>query len=217
MRFLAIDFETANDDPSSACAVGLVLTDGTSVLAQHYALIRPQTQDFTHTPVHGIAWEHVAEQKDFAALWPEISPLVEQADAYVAHDAGFARDVFEKMLDKTKIQQQRKPFLSTQKMAKRSWQLPGYTLSDLAVHFGIHVAANNALSEALACARILGRAIGAGTRLEDGLINGVRIPHIERPSGIAQPQDIAHGGRAPVPAMAWVIAVVGGLLLLAVP
>jgi len=42
--FAAIDFETANHDPASACAVGIVIaTDGRIVHREHH-LIRPPTR-----------------------------------------------------------------------------------------------------------------------------------------------------------------------------
>lgn len=40
-RFLAIDFETANNSPDSACAIGLVLVDDWKIKTKASFLIKP--------------------------------------------------------------------------------------------------------------------------------------------------------------------------------
>ena len=40
--FAAIDFETANREPSSVCSVGLVVVRGGEVVDRFYSLIRPE-------------------------------------------------------------------------------------------------------------------------------------------------------------------------------
>ena len=39
--FVAIDFETSNRAPISACALGMIRVDGRIVTVRHYELIRP--------------------------------------------------------------------------------------------------------------------------------------------------------------------------------
>ena len=42
--FAAIDFETANGEPSSVCSVGLVVVRGGEVVDRFYSLIRPEPE-----------------------------------------------------------------------------------------------------------------------------------------------------------------------------
>lgn len=70
--FTAIDFETANPAMDSACQLGLVVVRGGEIVEQRAWLIRPPTERFDYTYIHGIAWRDVAGAADFGQLWPEI-------------------------------------------------------------------------------------------------------------------------------------------------
>ena len=54
--FAAIDFETANRNPSSVCSVGVVIVRGGEVVERIYRLIRPcpNYYDYWNTRVHGL-------------------------------------------------------------------------------------------------------------------------------------------------------------------
>ncbi len=95
LRFAAIDFETANRDRNSACAVGLVVVSGRRVVERFYHLIRPPTRKFEFTFSHGIGWQHVREAPTFAQLWPELERRLRAVDFVAAHNAGFDRGVLE--------------------------------------------------------------------------------------------------------------------------
>jgi len=49
MKFLAIDFETANYDEYSACALGLVSVQDMVITEETHWLIRPRTNTFSAT------------------------------------------------------------------------------------------------------------------------------------------------------------------------
>ena len=44
MDFAAIDFETANEQPSSVCSVGVVIVRGGEVVDSFYSLIHPEPE-----------------------------------------------------------------------------------------------------------------------------------------------------------------------------
>ena len=46
--FAAIDFETANMEPSSVCSVGLVVVRGGEVVDRFYSLIRPEPEYYCY-------------------------------------------------------------------------------------------------------------------------------------------------------------------------
>ena len=58
--FIAIDFETADYQPDSACAVALVRVEGSRIVQRRHFLIRPPRQRFIFSYLHGITWEMVA-------------------------------------------------------------------------------------------------------------------------------------------------------------
>ena len=90
---VAIDFETADYQPDSACAIGIIkITAGEVVSADHF-LIRPPRHDFVFTYIHGISWEHVRKEPTFSKLWPVLEPILRGADYMLAHNASFDRRV----------------------------------------------------------------------------------------------------------------------------
>ena len=71
-RFVAIDFETADHRPDSACSLAVVVVDGVTVVNQRYFLIRPPRPHIVLSYLHGITWADVADKPPFADVWPEI-------------------------------------------------------------------------------------------------------------------------------------------------
>ena len=67
--FVAIDFETADHGPDSACAVGVVRVEGMTVVRRESSLIRPPRSRILFTHIHGITWEMVKEAARFADAW----------------------------------------------------------------------------------------------------------------------------------------------------
>ncbi|MFO0657102.1 MAG: exonuclease domain-containing protein [Polyangia bacterium] len=89
--FLALDFETANHKPQSACAIGVVRVEDDQVVAQESRLIRPPSRFFAFTDIHGITWDDVKDAPRFADVWHELQPLFDGATFIAAHNAGFDR------------------------------------------------------------------------------------------------------------------------------
>src|SRR4051794_14100987 len=79
--FVAIDFETADISPDSACAVGLVRVEALKVVRRETLLIRPPRSQMLFTHVHGITWEMVKDAAEFADAWRQLSPLLDRASA----------------------------------------------------------------------------------------------------------------------------------------
>lgn len=57
--FIAIDFETANECPSSICSIGAVLVRNGEIARSFYSLIRPEPEYYKWfcQQVHGITQE----------------------------------------------------------------------------------------------------------------------------------------------------------------
>jgi DNA polymerase-3 subunit epsilon len=155
MNFVAIDFETANYAQDSACAVGLVKVVDGEIVDSVAHLIRPPTPEFVFTYIHGLTWKHVAKAADFGALWPKLACWFEGVDFLAAHNASFDRGVLNACCATHGIEAPLPAFRCTVTMARRAWNLRPTKLPDVCRHLGIALDHHDALSDALACAKIV--------------------------------------------------------------
>ncbi|MHB2017716.1 MAG: 3'-5' exonuclease [Candidatus Xenobia bacterium] len=153
--FVAIDFETADYAPDSACAVALVRVEGDQIVARQARFIRPPRRTFYFTHIHGITWNDVARERRFAEVWPELAPLLEGARFLAAHNAAFDRTVLAAGLRSAGLPMPQVPFLCTVMLARDRWHLRPTRLPDVCRHLGVALQHHNALSDAEACARIV--------------------------------------------------------------
>lgn len=160
--FVAIDFETACNDRSSACAVGVVRVEGGRVTARAHRLIRPPTARFEFTWVHGITWPQVARELTFPGVWAGLAPLLDGAEFLVAHNAAFDRSVLQACCAHYGLEPPPLPFVCTVRVARRTWRLPDVKLPTVCRHLGIRLNHHEALSDAEACAEVLLAARRAG-------------------------------------------------------
>lgn len=88
--FAAIDFETANEQRTSVCSVGVVIVRDGEIADHYYSLIRPEPEYYTYwnTRVHGLTLADTAQAPVFPDVWKEIVPLIEGLPL-VAHNKGF--------------------------------------------------------------------------------------------------------------------------------
>ncbi len=153
--FIAIDFETADYQPDSACAVALVRVEGSRIVARRHFLIRPPRQRFIFSYLHGITWEMVKGSPTFGELWSEIEPLLDDVQFLAAHNAPFDRGVLKVCCAAHGLKPPRLPFLCTVNLARRTWRLFPTKLPDVCNFLGIPLDHHNAASDAEACARIV--------------------------------------------------------------
>ena len=98
--FAAIDFETANEQRTSVCSVGVVVVRGGEIIDRFYSLIRPEPEYYSYwnTRVHGLTMEDTAGAPVFPHVWEKVAPLIEGLPL-VAHnspfDEGCLRAVFQ--------------------------------------------------------------------------------------------------------------------------
>lgn len=154
-RFVAIDFETADPKPDSACAVALVRVHGEKIVDRAYRLIRPPRRNMVFTWVHGLTWKDVASSPTFDRVWPELTPMLEGVDFLVAHNASFDRAVLRACCRKAGLNMPPLRFKCTVKWSRRTFDLPRANLPTVCTHLGIELDHHQALSDAEACARIM--------------------------------------------------------------
>lgn len=155
--FAAIDFETADSKRDSACAVAVVRVERGEIVASEYRLIRPPRSKFSPfcVRVHGIHWEDVRDEPDFAGIWPDIAPVMDGVEYMVAHNASFDSSVLKACAQVGRVRLPPLPFWCTVAMSRRIWPgLENHKLNTVADFLGIPLQHHNAASDAEACARI---------------------------------------------------------------
>ena len=155
MNFLALDFETANYYQDSACALGLVRVENDKIVVQESFLIRPPYRYFVFTYIHGIAWEDVQDKPSFAEHWNSIKPFFEGVDFAVAHNAGFDKNVLRACCNRHGIVIPDVDFKCTMKLSRKVFNLYPTNLPAVCRNFNIELQHHDALSDTLACARIM--------------------------------------------------------------
>jgi DNA polymerase-3 subunit epsilon len=155
LNFVAIDFETANHRPDSACAVGLVKVAGGRIVERAVHLIRPPSRQFVFTWVHGLTWRDVEQAEDFGQLWPRLAPLLEGAEFLAAHNAPFDKGVLNACCVAYALAAPSLPFQCTVQLSRRAWNIRPTKLSDVCRALDIELNHHEALSDAMACAQIV--------------------------------------------------------------
>ncbi|MBC9785713.1 3'-5' exonuclease [Heliobacterium chlorum] len=157
MEFIAIDFETANYNRDSACALGIVVVSQHRVIEKRVWLIRPPRL-YIHprfTEIHGIRVEQVRDKPTFGQLWPEISAYLDGRPV-VAHNATFDIGVLKAVMNTYQITCNGFPYLCTLAMARKTWpKLQSHKLNVVAEHLGISLQHHDALEDAAAAAGIV--------------------------------------------------------------
>ena len=154
--FVAIDFETANSDRDSACALGVACVEGGKIVSRHYTLLNPQTtfHDFC-TYIHGINESAVKDAPDFGEIFPALYQMLE-GKRVVAHNAGFDVGVLEASCQSRNLPMPDILPYDSVDMARTAWpHLEKHKLSALAKTFNLPLKNHNAAEDATACAMLV--------------------------------------------------------------
>ena len=162
--FVAIDFETADYEPDSACSVGVVRVERLQVVQRETILVRPPRSRILFTHIHGITWNMVKDLPGFASVWPRLRPFLEGASFLIAHNASFDRRVLAACCSASGLEVPTQPFLCTVQVARRTWRLEPNDLPSVCRRLGIGLIHHDAGSDAEACARIMIAAIAHKTQ-----------------------------------------------------
>lgn len=154
-RFVAIDFETANHNRYSACALGIVIVENLAVTEKFYALIKPPERYFTFSNIHGIKWADVRDKPGFGELWTDIRRFFEEVDFIAAHNVQFDRSVLNACCNQYNIKPPRKQYKCTCQLSRKLLGLENNRLETVCSHFDIRLKHHDALSDAFACAQIM--------------------------------------------------------------
>ena len=154
-NFIVIDFETANANRNSACALGLVKVSDGKIVHEECHFIRPPSPFFRFTNIHGITWADVAEAPDFGKVWEDIEGQFDEVDFVAAHNASFDRGVLNACWDTYGKINPALSYLCTVRLARNLWGLHPTRLPDVCNFLGIKLDHHRADSDARACAQIV--------------------------------------------------------------
>ena len=156
--FAAIDFETANEQPSSVCSVGIVIVRHGILVNTIYKLIRPEPEYYLYrnTLVHGLSSLDTENADVFSNVWGDIEPYILNLPL-VAHNAIFDRGCLKAAFLTYQMDYPDYEFKCTLQASRKYFgkSLPNHRLPTVAAACG-HLLTNhhNALDDALACAAI---------------------------------------------------------------
>lgn len=156
MNFAAIDFETANSDRGSACALGIALVENGEIASRHSWLIRALELFFDayNITIHGITEQDVADQPTFDGIWSEICNVL-GGRPIVAHTASFDLSVLRRVLRDHGLRFPTLEYYCTRVLAKVLWpQLSSHGLDFVADALGITFCHHIAVEDATACAEV---------------------------------------------------------------
>ncbi|BDZ55888.1 exonuclease domain-containing protein [Agromyces marinus] len=179
LSFTAIDFETANSSPASACSIGLVKVADGRVVRREHRLIRPPFRHGEFSPwnvrIHGIT----ADRVEGADGWEVHLPFLREFagdDWLVAHNAGFDTGVIRATSEALGLEVPDFRYVCSLQVARRTYHLDSYRLPSAAGAAGFEgFAHHDALADAEACAAIIVHA--AGRHEADDL---ERLAHVTR-------------------------------------
>jgi DNA polymerase-3 subunit epsilon len=174
MEFVAIDFETANPNYASVCAMGWATVRNGVITDRGSWLCRPPSglEEFGpyNIRVHGITADMVADQPTFADRVPDLLARLDVGLPIVAHNAAFDIGVLQQSLATCGLSRPQNAHHCTKVWSKRLFHLPKYTLPHVCEHLGITIGRHHdAGDDAVAAAQIairLAESVGAST-IED--------------------------------------------------
>ena len=158
MDFAAIDFETANEEPSSVCSVGVVVVRQGRIVDSFYSLIRPEPDYYQWfcQRVHGLGPDDTDSAPVFPEVWGKIAPLVEGLPL-VAHNSRFDEGCLKRVFDVYRMDYPDYQFYDTLAASRRHFgcSIPNHQLQTVAAACGYDLKNHHhALADAEACAVI---------------------------------------------------------------
>lgn len=148
-NFTAIDFETAHGKRWSICQVGLVRVENGITKEQLSVLVKPPSNFYwdRFIRIHGITPEHTANAQTFDKVWQQIEPFIKNQNVVAHNGFGFDFQCLKQTLDYYNI---RTPDYS----GHCTYRIFQDNLASLCQQYRIQLNHHNALSDAVACAKL---------------------------------------------------------------
>lgn len=148
ISYTAIDFETAVGNRNSICQVGLVRIENGVLTDKVNLLVKPPNNEYHYRniQVHGITEQMTRNSLTFDKIWHQIKPFIENQNI-VAHNMPFDYSCLKQTLEFYSIE--------VPEVEKHcTYKIYGKNLNTLCSEYNIELNHHDALSDALACARL---------------------------------------------------------------
>lgn len=157
-NFVAIDFETANREPSSICSVGAVVVRNGRIVDEIYRLIRPYPNYHSrfNTSIHGLTDTDTADAPIFPEVWRDIAQVI-GSSILAAHNSRFDEGCLRAAFEAYGMEYPEYRFVCTCMASRRTFgrTIPNHRLQTSAAACGYDLTRHhNALADAEACAYI---------------------------------------------------------------
>ena len=157
LDFAAFDVETANEQPSSICSIGLVIVRQQQITERFYSLVQPEPNyyNYWNSRIHGLTRQDTEEAPVFSQVWAQLHPLIEGLPL-VAHNKGFDQACLRAAFQTYQMDYPDYVFYCTlQASRKHLKHLGNHKLHTVAAHCGYDLQQHHhALADAEACAHI---------------------------------------------------------------
>ena len=156
LNFAAIDFETANNERSSVCSVGIVVVRDGKIVDKFYSLIKPEPEYYNYwcSQVHGLSLDDTMEAPVFPDVWAQIEPMIEGLPL-VAHNKAFDESCLKAVFRVYQMDYPDYEFHCTCIASRKVWPEGPHNLDIIAARCGYDLENHHhALSDAEACAAI---------------------------------------------------------------
>mgnify|MGYP001568513570 FL=1 len=162
--FISIDVETANNDISSICQIGMVRFENGVAVESYDKLINPQTFFLgMNTSIHGIDAEMVRSAPKFFEIFDEIDAWL--SSGIVTSHSYFDRSAIYRAIIENLIPQKAYSWLDATTIIRRTWpkySKRGYGLGNLARDFEIEFKHHDACEDARVSGELLCKALADG-------------------------------------------------------
>lgn len=158
MNFAAIDFETATGFRNSACAVAIITVANGQITDRYYRLIQPPGNAYwgQNVAIHGIRPSETASAPSFSGLYPEIRERL-LGKRVVAHNESFDRSVLRRTMEHHGLDYSELSLADRWECTLKIYRAKGFAPANLVAccaRLDIPLDHHNALSDAMACARL---------------------------------------------------------------
>lgn len=155
--FAAIDFETANNERTSVCSVGIVIVRHSTITDFFYSLIQPEPNYYSYfcSRVHGLSHADTDDAPIFPDVWKQIVPLIKGLP-FVAHNKAFDESCLKAVFRCYQMDYPNYIFHDTLRAARKAFpSAPNHQLHTVASLCGYDLTRHHhALADAEACAHI---------------------------------------------------------------
>jgi len=194
MDFVVIDVETANNEVSSICQVGIASFRNGQLAESWVSLVNPEV-DFNpfNVVIHGIRAAHVQSAPTWIEVFPQIASRLE--NRIVVSHTSFDQRALAGACIRSRIPGCDCIWLDSTRVVRIAWPQfakAGFGLPNVAAHFRIDYQAHDALEDARCAGLLVVRAMA-----ETGLSLSQWLVRVQQP--IAPPEQESKRNKWPVP------------------